>query len=243
MSLAGRGIVVTRPRALAPGLAARIEGAGGRAFLFPAIEIEDLPLPGVLQRAESFDLAIFVSPTAVDTAAHAVRRWPRVAAVGAGTRQALEQRGISPVLAPHGEADSEALLALRELQQMAGRRVLIVRGEGGRALLGDALTARGAQIEYAECYRRVRPTADAAPLLASWASDRIHAVTVNSGEALDNLVALLGDAGREPLRGTPLFVSHDRVASAAARLGVRQAIVAGPADEQMLQRLVAYFSA
>ena len=242
MSLAGRGIVVTRPRALAPGLAARIEGAGGRAILFPAIEIEDLPLPGVLQQAESFDLAIFVSPTAVDKAARDVRRWPRVAAVGAGTRQALERRGISPVLAPQGEADSEALLALRELQQVAGRRVLIVRGQGGRALLGDTLAARGARVEYAECYRRARPKADVAPLLSSWTEGAIHAVTVNSGEALENLVALLGDAGAVSLRATPLFVPHERVAASATCLGVRQVIVAGPADEQMVRRLVAYFS-
>ena len=67
--LAGRGIVVTRPRDQAAGLAALIEAAGGRALLYPAIEIEDLPDPAaarnVLRDLERLDLAIFVSPTAV----------------------------------------------------------------------------------------------------------------------------------------------------------------------------------
>ena len=242
MSLAGRGIVVTRPRALAAGLAGRIEQAGGRAILFPAIEIEDLPPPASLQRAASFDLAVFVSPTAVDRAVRDGRHWPRVAAIGAGTRQMLEARGVSPVLAPAGEADSEALLALPEMQQVAGKRVLIVRGQGGRAALGETLASRGAQVEYAECYRRARPQADATALLASWARGAVDAVTVNSAEALDNLAALLGEAGAARLRDTPLFVPHARVAAAAQRVGARQAIVAGAADEQMFERLVAYFA-
>jgi uroporphyrinogen-III synthase len=242
MSLAGRGIVVTRPSELAGGLAARIERAGGRAILFPSIAIEALPRPGALDRPGDFDLAVFVSPTAVQRAVREGQRWPRVAAVGSGTRAALEARGMAPVIAPRGEADSEALLALPELQDVAGRRVLIVRGEGGRALLGDTLAARGARVAYAECYRRTRPHLDPAPLLAAWAQGGVHAVTIASGEALDNLAAMLGAPGVRRLAVTPLFVAHARIAAQAKRQGVREAIVAGPGDDEMLERLVAYFT-
>lgn len=242
MSLAGRGILVTRPSTLAAGLAARIEAAGGRAIRFPAIEIVDLPLPEALQRTASYDLAIFISPTAVDKAVGDGRRWPRVAAVGAGTRAALETRGIAPVIAPQGEADSEALLALPELRQVAGKRVLIVRGQGGRALLGETLAARGAHVDTAECYRRTRPQANPTSLLSSWAGGAVHAVTIHSAEALENLAALLGEPGAARLRSTPLFVPHARVAAQAALAGVREAIVAGATDAEMTERLVAYFS-
>src|SRR5258705_4826268 len=82
--LAGRGIVVTRPRDQAADLAALIEAAGGRAFLYPAIEIEDLPDPASALRAignlEQLDLAIFVSPTAVRKAFELMEKgrttWP-----------------------------------------------------------------------------------------------------------------------------------------------------------------------
>lgn len=240
MSLRGRGVLVTRPAGVAAPLAERIERAGGRAIVFPAIEIAELPRPAALERLADFALVIFVSPTAVERALAMVGRWPGdlpVAAVGEGTRRALERTGLGSVLAPRDGADSEALLALPELARFYGKRVLIVRGAGGRELLARSLAAHGCQVEVAECYRRVRPHADAAPLLAAWREGKVQAITVFSREALDNLAALLGD---EVLRATPLFVSHARIAEHASRRGLR-AVVAGPGDDAMVERLVAYF--
>src|SRR5688572_26036431 len=146
--LEGKAILVTRPRAQADGLARLIEAAGGAAHLLPAIEIEDVPPPPALGRMHEFDLAIFVSPTAVAKALPHVRKLPRAAAVGAGTRRELERRGVADVNAPSTGADSEALLALAELGQVKGKRIAILRGDGGRALLGETLAARGARVEH-----------------------------------------------------------------------------------------------
>ncbi|MGQ0543904.1 MAG: uroporphyrinogen-III synthase [Betaproteobacteria bacterium] len=234
MSLAGRRVLVTRPRELAPGLARRIEDAGGRAVLFPAIEIEPLPPSGTVER---YDVVVFVSPTAVARGARWIGAGARTFAVGAGTAKEL-MKLLPEVAFPSVGADSESLLALPELADAAGKRILIVRGEGGRALLGETLSRRGGKVEYAECYRRVRPRADAAPLLAEW----VDAVTVSSGEALHNLLELLGEAGRRRLRGTPLFVPHARVAAQAAAAGLGEIVLAGAGDDEMIERLVAYFS-
>lgn len=239
MSLAGRGVLVTRPRELAQGLAKRIEDAGGRPIVFPAIEIESLPQAGPVGR---YDVVVFVSPSAVAQGSRWLGAGAKTLAVGSGTRAELAKRGVPGAIAPLAGADSEALLALPELARVRGKRILIVRGQGGRALLGDTLAARGARVEYAECYRRVRPRADPAPLLAAWERGELDAVTVSSGEALDNLLAMLGPGGARRLRETPLFVPHERVAAQAASMGVREVLVAGPADDEMLERLVAYFS-
>jgi len=236
VKLAGRRILVTRPRELAQALAALIREAGGEALLFPAIEIQDVadpaPARALLARLHDFDLAVFVSPSAVRKAMELAqgRAWPhglRMAAIGSGTRRALEERGFRDVIAPAGQADSEALLALPEL---AGFRR--VRGEGGREALGEALAARGARVEYAECYRRARPQVAAAP------AGRIDGICVNSGEALRNLVALLG---HERVAQAPIFVPNARVAGIARELGLRAALLAGPGDGQVLAALVAYF--
>jgi len=239
MTLHGRGILITRPREQAQGLAKLVEAAGGSAIVFPAIEIQDVPL----RKLAEFDLAIFVSPTAVKRALAAMK-WPpraKAAALGRGTQRELERHGINGIIAPDAGADSEALLAAPELQRVAGRRIVILRGEGGRSLLGDTLAARGAQVEYAECYRRVRPQTDSGPLLTAFAKGAVHAVTVSSAEGLENLFEMLGAPGREHLKKTPLFVPHPRIAAEAKRLGLGEARVGGASDQEMLERLVAYF--
>jgi uroporphyrinogen-III synthase len=249
--LGGRGIVVTRPREQAGGLAARIEAAGGRALLYPAMEIDPAadpaPAQRIIERLETFDLAIFVSPTAVQKALELVRArrdWPaelRTAAVGRASRAELDRQGLPGALAPETGADSEALLALPALAHLAGKRVAIFRGEGGRELLGDTLAARGAQVEYAPCYRRGPPRQSADPLLEAWSRNEVHAVTSSSSAGLANLVALLGERGAGRLRETALFVSHPRIAEAARRLGVADVTACGPGDDEMIDALVAYF--
>jgi uroporphyrinogen III methyltransferase / synthase len=235
--LRNRGIVVTRPVGLAQRLAELLAGAGARPILFPAIEIE--PLGTRVPALDGVELVVFASPTAVQVAAEGMKGVPaRFAAVGNGTKRELESRGFVDVLAPESGGDSEALLALPEMQALSGKRVLIVRGEGGRELLAESLTARGAQVGYFECYRRTAPRADPAPLIQAWDRGEIDAVTVFSTQALENLSAI---AGAQRLADTPVFVNHARVAERAREAGIPQVIVAGAADEEMVDALVAYF--
>src|SRR6202008_1060410 len=119
------------------GLAKMIEAAGGRAFLFPAVEIE--PLPASMPSGH-LDIAVFISPTAVREGLKQIKALPaRVVALSRGTRRELERHGVAGALAAEAGADSEALLALPQLRELAGQRVAIFRGEGGRGLLGDTL--------------------------------------------------------------------------------------------------------
>ena len=250
--LSGRGIVITRPREHAGALAERIRAAGGDPILFPTIEIlapeSWNAVSGVIARLESFDFAIFVSPTAAmrgHSAVMASRSWPgrlRVAAVGAGTARTLSERGFRNVISPPGEADSEALAALDELGELRGRSVVIFRGQGGREWLARELEARGARVEYAECYRRARPEADARGLLARWQSGGVEAVSITSSEGLENFLAILGPTGGRYLRATPVFVPHPRIARAARDLDVRDVIVTGSGDDRTVADMAAFFA-
>jgi uroporphyrinogen-III synthase len=241
MSFAGRGIVLTRPRELGTAFAKQIEARGARAIVFPTIEIQPLPAPAVLRDLGAFDFVVFVSPSAVRVAVNLLPQWPasaRAVAISFGTKRELDRAGIAPVLVPQAGADSEAVLAVPEMQQVAGKRVLIIRGDDGRPLLGEALAARGASVEYAECYRRVRPQADAAPILAAWKRGEVHAVIALSAQALGNFIDMTQGALSA---ATPFFVSHERIARHAKGLGVREVVVAAPSDDAMIERLVAYF--
>ncbi|MGB7543659.1 MAG: uroporphyrinogen-III synthase, partial [Burkholderiales bacterium] len=104
-----------------------------------------------------------------------------------------------------------------------------------------ALEARGARVDYAECYRRARPSADSGPLLARWRRGEVAAVSITSAEGLTNFLEVLGPAGKDYLCATPVFVPHRRVAEAAASLGLREVIVAGSGDEQTVAEMAAFF--
>lgn len=243
--------MVTRPADQALALAHLIEAAGGRALVYPALDIEELApsreTAELIADLQEFDLAIFVSPTAVRRAlalVRARREWPsglRAAAVGDGTRAELQRHGIEGAIIPRAGADSEALLELPQLAAMSGKRVAIFRGEGGRALLADTLRARGARVQLAECYRRAPPKTDFRPLASAWERNEVHAVTSFSSAGLRYLLEALGESAAHRLRATPLFAAHERIGEQARRLGIRPVLVAGPGDAQMLARLVAYF--
>jgi uroporphyrinogen-III synthase len=229
--LSGVGVVVTRPAAQAGALAEALEGLGARVLRLPLLAIEP---PGDAERARAvlgrlarFDLAVFVSTNAVE---HAFALLPpgasipaglALAGVGKATAAALRARGLEPRHVPAGRYDSEGLLALEALQApaVAGRRVLIVRGEGGRELLAETLRSRGAEVEYAEVYRRVQPPLEPAALDGPGRAGAIDAVLLSSGEALDHLLRALPLAAHPWLEHVTLVVPSTRVAEQARRSG------------------------
>jgi uroporphyrinogen-III synthase len=246
--LAGLGILVTRPAQQAEHLAALIRDAGGQPIVFPALEIVDMPdvqpINRLIDRIQEFDLAIFISPNAVTKAMNLIRARRSlpgsllIAAIGKGSRRALAEFGVTDVIAPDQRFDSEALLALPALRQVAGKNIVIFRGDGGRELLGDELVRRGATIEYAECYRRQKPRADSAQLLHLWARNELNAITITSAETLHNLFDLMGKLGQQWLKKTPVFVPHERIAETARAMGLGAVFVTPPGDEGLVAGLV-----
>jgi uroporphyrinogen-III synthase len=250
--LAGKGIVVTRPAHQAAELTRLIRAAGGRPLPFPVIEIRDIddlaPVHAVIDRLDEFSVAVFVSPNAAEKGmalVRARRAWPsklKAAAVGSGGVKALARHGVTDVIAPVDRFDSEALLELPVFALVYGKRIVVFRGIGGRELLSETLRERGAVIEYAECYRRIRPHLDTAPLLQAWTRKELDAITVTSSEGLRNLLDMVGAPGREQILNTPLFVPHPRIAETASEVGIRKVIVTGPGDGGLLTGLSNYFN-
>jgi len=252
-SLAGRGILITRPAHQAGNLAMLIRAEGGNPVIFPTLEILDpadpRPLFDAIDRLETYDLAIFISPNAVTRVMSRMagrRAWPaglRVAAIGKGGVSELERHGIRGVIVPQRGFDSERLLEMPQLQAVSGQRVLILRGDGGRELLGDTLAARGAQVDYISCYRRARPQTDPAPLLQVWAQHGVHATVATSSEGLRNLFVMLGKSGEPLLQHTPLLVPHPRIAAVARELGCREVVETAAGDEGLIAGLLQQFAA
>ena len=166
----------------------------------------------------------------------------RIAAVGEPTAATLEAAGIDGVLRPVEGASSEALLALPELSEasVAGSRIVIVRGAGGRPVLADTLSKRGAEVAYAEVYRRGRPEGDPAGVAELGAAGGIDVVVVTSVEGLENLFSMLDEASAPWLQELGYVVASERIGARARGLGVAEMplVAAGADDEAVLEALL-----
>lgn len=250
--LNGVGVLITRPQHQASYLTNKIIELGGVPWLFPVLEITDIddkqPLLKLIARLSSFDVAIFVSPNAVDKVMPLIKQcgvWPRrliAATVGQGSANLLKSHGVETVITPNVASDSEALLDMPFFQKMTDKHIVIFRGEKGRQLLGDTLCERGANVEYIACYRRSRPVSNIAPLLASWNAHKVQAVIITSSEGLDNLFDMLGESGQQLLRVTPLFTAHARIAQKARELGIETVCCTPGGDDGTIQGLLSYFN-
>jgi len=252
-SLSGRHIVVTRPAGQADSLCATIAARGGIALRFPVLAIDAVEdastLEDVADRLDGFDLAFFVSPNAVRHALEPIlarRTWPihlRVATVGKGSERALAEFGFDQVISPRSGFDSEAVLGLDEFgpAAVAGRHVVIFRGDGGRDLLGETLRERGASVEYVTCYRRSCPDLDPSTLLDLARHRRLDAITLTSSEGVANLLTMVGDAGWQVLKDVAVFAPHPRIAAHARNAGFLRVIETPPGDDGLIAALESHF--
>jgi uroporphyrinogen-III synthase len=240
--LGGLSVLVTRPEHQAEGLCDLIQAAHGRPIRFPTLVIrgpadKQAARAGLLAASKA-DLLIFVSANAVQYAFPLLPdQLPldiAIAAVGQATARALSDAGLDPTLVPE-RMDSEGLLALPELNAVAGKSVVILRGNGGRELLAETLRDRGARVTQVEVYRRELPqrSAGARNLVDGW--NRLVDVAIATSSAIfDNLVELLGEQGLARLRHTPLVVVSQRTAEHALANGCEVVFVAASASDSDL---------
>ncbi len=238
-------VLVTRPAGQAGGLCERITVLGHEPIHLPAIEIAEPEhsnaLDAFIERLNDCDLVVLVSVNAVHMGLAKIlqqRDWPQhtqLAAVGPTSTAAVAELGLSVDHVPEHEFSSEGLLALPALQDMQGKKIAILRGNGGRNTLFENLAARGAQVEYIEAYRRMCPQGLTEQLQRLLRDHALGVITVTSNESLQNLYDMAGSEGQLLLRNIPLVVASRRQATLAAQLGFMQgAVIAGHASDEAM---------
>lgn len=188
-------ILVTRPSPDGEQLAHQLCAVGLTAIHQPLLAItsgdEVNLLISQLNWLKSDDFLIAVSDHAVKLAHNYLQSqgasWPKnvhYMAVGHKTAATLAKVTGQSVLMPQHRCDSEGLLALPELQQIHHRRVLILRGNGGRELIRQELIARHAEVHYCKTYQRCWLPLDGTTLADSWLQQQVDKLVVTSGEQL-----------------------------------------------------------
>ncbi|MCV6605804.1 MAG: uroporphyrinogen-III synthase [Porticoccaceae bacterium] len=252
MSLTGKKILIIRPKALPPlrpdRFIQQLSATGAQPLHLPVIRLQPYNVPQVdapasepLERIKSrvmalasYPVVIFVSrPAALLGADWIDHYWPQLPvatqffAVGESTRQVLAQQGIDARV-PTVEQTSEGLLALPELQQLQGRKVLIAKGEGGRELLVTELQQRGAQVDELNLYTR-NPDNHCQQDIANALQSGLNAVVAHSTELLLALLNQLPKALHPSLFALPLVVPSERIAKLARHSGFASPTVASSA--------------
>lgn len=234
-------VIVTRPEAQAKDWVPRLQALGVDAVSLPLLGIEPAPDPAAVQAAwtqlAGSALVMFVSANAV---AHFFQArpdpagWPRdvwAGSTGPGTSAALRAAGVPAELIAEPDAagpfDTEALWLRIRSWTWAGRRVLVVRGEGGRDWLADQLRQAGAQVSFVAAYRRVAPVL-AAPAAACLQRaldepDR-HCWHFSSSESIEQLRRL---APQADWSRSAALATHPRIADAARRGGFGRVTLLG----------------
>ena len=248
-------VVITRPLAQAGALARQVEAIGRQAVLLPLLEIFPLPdqsaLKDTLAGLARYAMVAFVSPNAIDAAFAHISQWPRevaIAVLGEGSRAALGRHGVdaanATIISPPDAArsDSENLLQSLDLASLAGRQVLIVRGESGRELMADGLRDAGAIVTTVAAYGRRVPALTPAlkqQLLSLLKHENDWIIT--SSEALRGLLALVDQLGSPDavvkMRQQQVIVPHARIGETAKTLGLSRLTLCGSGDERLLAAL------
>jgi uroporphyrinogen-III synthase len=164
--------------------------------------------------------------------------------VGAATAAVLAEQGLGVHFPDLGD-DSEALLALPELQQAIAApapRVLILRGEGGREFLAERLRNQGVSVDYLPLYRRVLPQYAPGELSRQVRAERLNGLVVSSGQGFEHLLQLAGDDW-PALARLPLFVPSPRVAEQARAAGAQIVVDCRGASAAALQAALEQFPA
>jgi uroporphyrinogen-III synthase len=228
--LSGLTIVVTRPQSQAAETARALREAGAAVIEYPVLEIVPLRTSIAEDDLTRAAAVIFVSANAVEHGLPVLRAAGPIApdtlmmAIGNATANALRNAAIERVVSPQQSIDSEGLLALPQLRQVQGQLIILIKGRsasGGRTLIEQTLSGRGATVMALECYERRDLPPDPVTrgeLLVALKQMPNGAVMALSVETLQGLMASL--AGDEALlRKAALLVPHPRVAAAAAERG------------------------
>ena len=235
--LSNVSIVVTRPAKQNKAMCFKIEQLGASPISFPCIEI--IPQDCAISPSNPINLAIFISPNAVEYGLPLFQALDKnltancqFVAVGTTTAQALNAQGLENVLSPKNSPDSESLLKLPELVDIENKSVLIIKGTGGRTLIKETLINRGASVHILDAYERAIPrTVDIHEL-----NSKIDLILFTSNESAQNFLALIPDFLQKSLLNCQTIVGHPRIAEKVTSLGFKNLpiIATSPSDRDML---------
>ena len=216
LPLSNQNVLLTRPALQCDELKRLFETQGATVFLQPTIEI--LPptdwqnVDEAIKSISEYDILVFASSNGVRSFFNRAKsllgnifssfcgRIPSLVATGPGTLEVIKEYGVKEIQVPSESYDAEGIIALFAGQNIAGKRILLVRGSRGRRLLPEELERRGALVDQVSVYQSVDLAVPAPEIAYLVHCGKIEWITVTSSAIGRSLVRMFG----EDLRQTKL---------------------------------------
>lgn len=236
-------ILSTRPQSDSNDLAQLLSDLPVSVFPLPASVPQLRPWNASLQAMFTplADLYFFPSRHAVPILQHlspTVRQQLVCACPGPGTARRLKEFGVGHVVVPESEYTSEALLAMAQLQSMKGQKVVLLTAPGGRDLVSETLSNRGAQVDTLMVYDRVQQEPDSSVIARLSTSERPLLTLVTSAQGLQYLARCLPVTLWEKLQHAPMLVPSLRVKEHATALGIKSVKVLSPPNNGVIAHYI-----
>ncbi|WP_281545944.1 uroporphyrinogen-III synthase [Grimontia sp. SpTr1] len=222
-------VLVVRPAPACYELAETLNQSGIKALPAPLLSFSagnDLPsLTHSLNTLPPHSVVVAVSPRAIEYAHQQLQdenaSWRddlHYVAVGEKTAQVWKAKSGVDAIQPPTE-DSEGMVSLSVFEKPESLQVVILRGNGGRALLGDTLTNHGAKVRYFEAYQRHWTSDPLSSLAMQWRAENVDTLVITSGEQLSLLCQTISECDQQWLRECHILVPSKRIYNQAIGLG------------------------
>lgn len=243
MSKAKLNVLITRPQPQGEKLQLKLQNLNINAVCQPLFDyksratLQDL---AKITQPLTQPLLIFISVAAVEFAEKIkpLSQWSyrKIIAVGDATQKALKERNIDS-LCPEIHT-SEGILKLIDGDKLSQQDVLIIRGDGGRELLAQTLSRKGAKVCYLEAYQRIWYKLDSRHV-QQWHNQEINCIVVTSNALLESIVHLIKDQNKFWQKSCLWIVASQRIADSATSLGLNNVVNAhGASDSQVINAIL-----
>ncbi|MGD8174057.1 uroporphyrinogen-III synthase [Vibrio sp. TRT 21S02] len=237
-------VLVTRPGQQGQTLCQQLNDGGINSLHQPLIQFSSgRELASLPTKIGQFDVIIAVSQHAVSFSSQTLissnQDWPECQYVAVGQKTAQDLSKVCGQKVHYPEtSDSEHLLQLPLLNKVKGKKVLILRGNGGRELIFDTLCQRGARVEYLETYKRENIRFNSRFLVPIWKTKGIKQLIITSSGQLVYFVSQVAEEFHNWLFQLQLYVPSKRIAEEARDIGFTSIVnTEGASNKDLLAAL------
>ena len=241
-------LISTRPQKTNVQLSDELKNSEIKLLSFPLTEIHPLNnyqiFDGVIENIKTYQHIIFISTNAVHFFLERVKKLslqiPKnliFSSIGPTTKLLLQKKLSVDVHFPIKTFDSEHLLKEKIYNNVEGQKILIIRGEGGRETLKNALEEKGGIVNYGECYVRKYVDIDLIQLKNDLVNYHHQFILFSSTNSAKHFIDQLHNIETDWLQNIKIIVNHKKIEGLLSKI-FKNIFVCNNIDTQNIRKLI-----